>query len=145
MNVKNIPGLLLLMLFCALPAQGGERLRFSPPDTMGKDASALIPSSAGRDALLAAVDLNGDAGDEYILKKGGLDCSQDIGCPYTVHALKDGAWITIGTFTGFNLLISDKTTYGIRDILVYTFPYNDFKSERYAWNPAKFGYEKKSD
>lgn len=146
MRVKTVTGLVLLTLVCgAFPALAGERVRFSIPEQTDEEAAALIPALERDGTLAARVDLNGDARPEFIMKDGGQSCTPDKGCPYTVHARKNGEWIKIGAFEGFNILISDKTTYGIRDILVYTLPYNDFKSERYAWVPARYEYEKKAD
>ncbi len=92
--------------------------------------------------LIAAIDLNNDSIDEFLVKPKNLsDCPEKPLCPNQIIAFRDYAPILIGNFDAHKILISDKKTYGIRHIIVYNTPYNDFKSETARWSPYKYRFE----
>lgn len=92
--------------------------------------------------VLAEMDLNGDAIDEYIIRPESDEyCPALPLCPYYVTAFQKHEPIIIGQFNAHKMLISDKKTYGIRQIIVYNIPHNDFTFETSSWNPYRFSYE----
>lgn len=92
---------------------------------------------------VSRIDLNNDGRDELILKTEADDCDARRGCDYLVAAEKSSHWIQLGRIKAFNILVSDKRTYGVRDLIVYNIPNNDFESVRYVWKPKSFKYEEK--
>ena len=91
--------------------------------------------------LLAEIDLNGDAINEYVIKpESKTYCPALPLCPYYVTAFQEHEPIIIGKFNAHKMLISDKKTYGIRQIIVYNVPHNDFTSKTASWNPYSFSY-----
>lgn len=92
--------------------------------------------------LIATIDLNNDAIDEYIVKPASTkNCINRPLCTHQVAAFRDRKPILLGEFDAHKMLISDKKSYGIKNIIVYNVPYNDFKSETAIWNPFNFRFE----
>lgn len=140
----------LLAILCLLiptkSAHSFERLRFQPVDSY-KEKTVLafikthnkIPDES---YLLATTDLNDDFIDEYILRpQFEGSCPNKPLCPYQIVAFQDHEPILIGQFDAHKILISDKKTYGIRHLIVYNGPHNDFKHETAIWNPFAFRFK----
>ncbi len=133
-----------LFLACALyglPAYSAEMLRFKP-GYLPKTIAVTMQEQMLEDAWeVSNVDLNDDGPEESILKTKREYCHGDDGCLYVIAARKQDEWIKLGTFKAFNILVSDRRTYGIRDLIVYSVPNNDFESVHYVWNPKAYQYE----
>jgi len=90
---------------------------------------------------LAKIDLNADALAEYIARPSRPACRKMVFCPYAIVAFKNKSPILLNRIEAKNLMISAKKTYGIRDLIVYTDPRNDFRAQTFSWNPFSFRFE----
>ena len=85
---------------------------------------------------IAHIDLNGDGADEYITKN--KDCSSKEGfCSYNIFGLNNSSVYKLGTLEAHTLMISDQRSYGIRQLIAYQNPINDFDYSIYRWDPAQ--------
>lgn len=134
----------LLMLLIALPAQAQETLAFKDPADSYREKQILTflenKSVPGKPWLLATIDLNGDNLDEYVARQDSQECSNSPFCSHYILAFRADTPILIGEFYARKVLISGKKTYGIRQILVYNHPHNDFRAENYIWSPETFRF-----
>ena len=138
--------LLVLSLLSPATAFALENLRFKQAQSYKQvqmiDLITNHTKKAETSYVLAEIDLNGDSIDEYVIKpESNADCPALPLCPYYVTAFQKHEPIIIGKFNAHKMLISDKKTYGIRQIIVYNVPHNDFTSETSSWNPHSFSYE----
>lgn len=138
--------LILYLLIWPNASLAEEKLRFEPAKSY-KDRQVLnfttdLAESNVKNYVLAHTDLNNDAIDEYIIKPASIaDCSQKPLCPIIVVAFQEHKPILIAQFDAHKILISNKKTYGIRDIIVYNNRYNDFQFQTLNWSPYSFQYE----
>ena len=138
--------LLILSLLSPTTALALENLRFKQAQSYKQvqmiDFIINHTENSEIPYVLAEIDLNGDSIDEYIIKpESGANCPAFPLCPYYVTAFQKHDPIIIGKFNAHKMLISDKKTYGIRQIIVYNTPHNDFTSKTSSWNPYDFSYE----
>ena len=136
MIIKGLAAATLLLFFCAPSAQASEILRFS--EEIPPQMKIFSP------AHVNATDLNNDGKNEFILKTARSSCDEG-GCTHLIKAQKNAQWITLGTIHAHKIKVSDKTHYGVRDILAYTDAHNDFAPSRYVWNPKTFAYDRKDN
>ena len=125
--------LFLACALCGTVAHSAEYLRFdsgTPPHTLLGTLAEYAPGDAWD---VSAIDLNDDGIDENILKTRSEFCDDTAGCQYIIAGRKQGEWIRLGGLKAFNILVSDRRTYGIRDLIVYNSTYNDFESVLYVW------------
>jgi len=90
-------------------------------------------------ALIAAVDLNDDFIDEFIIKP--LNCTKGVFCRHVIVAYMDRAPIIIGEFDAHQITILEKKDYGIKRLTVYNRKNNDFSSNSAFWDPTNFKYQ----
>ena len=91
---------------------------------------------------VAKTDLNNDAIEEYILRPlNKSDCPKAPICPHYIVAQQNHEYILLGKFDAHKMLISNKKAYGIRDIIVYNTPHNDFSYKTAVWNPFSYRFE----
>lgn len=133
--------LLLSFLITPVMAQSYEALRFRPAENYKqKQIIQFIKNktqTADISEKISKIDLNNDLIDEYIVKQG---CAPARLCQYFITAFENHTPILIGRFDAHKILISDKKDYGIRQIIVYNQPHNDFTHATAIWNPHKFEY-----
>lgn len=134
--------LFVVIFFASMEARAMETLRFKKAESYKeKKVVEFVQKTNKINNLIASVDLNNDALDEYIIKPASpKDCSAPPLCSHQIIALQDREPILIGKFDAHKMLVSNKKTYGIRDIIVYNIPYNDFKSETATWSPFHFRF-----
>ncbi len=89
----------------------------------------------------APADLNGDGLKEFILKN--KDCKAQTLCEYKVLAYSHSETLTLAEFKAQQIALSDHYTSGVRDILVYNNPLNDYAHTIYAWNAANSKFVEK--
>ena len=101
----------------------------------------LFKNSSARDVVstydfqeIAAVDLNSDSLDEFILKDG----------VFKVLAQSNGKIIEIGEIDAVKIMLSYKHSHGVRDILAFSSADNDFEYDVYRWDIDKLRYTHKS-
>lgn len=140
----------ILLLFGSLYAPNSVMafgsLRFVPATSYKeKEVISFVKEhndALGVEYLLAPIDLNNDAIDEYIIKpKSMKDCPARPLCSYQIIAHQNHKPILIGQFDAHKVRIGDKKTYGIRQVILYNEPHNDFKTATALWNPYSFRFE----
>lgn len=139
--------LLTVMCLTALNnAYAFQALRFSAPSSY-KETEALNFGLKQSDNpkvehVIAAVDLNNDAIDEYIIRpRSNHNCPKRPLCSYQIVAYQNHAPILIGKFDTHKVRIADKKDYGVQQVILYNEPHNDFKTTTARWNPFSFRFE----
>lgn len=144
MRVLGLAIFCMLGLCWSVPAQAVEAVTFQKPSSFTIIPAAIAQGKDKQSAEFIQTDLNKDGAKEWIVRETGSKCTANTGCPYFVYAQKNREWIEIGSFSAFKILIADKTEYGVRNILVYNLPLNDFATVTYGWSPEKYRYELRS-
>ncbi|MCB9979026.1 MAG: hypothetical protein H6862_05435 [Rhodospirillales bacterium] len=134
-------------------ARASESLSFSADinaEPMGRRALDLLTSAAPEVAAIrgsfpsvARGELNADGTPEIFLR---LDFSPEfcpLGCTplVFVFARHDESLRMIARFAAFQVRMADDVTSGVRDLMVYADPKNDFIWTRYVWTPVSHRYE----
>ena len=135
--------LIALATVCSGKALANEALQYHSPDSYKENQVKELISKQNQSFtyVLAPVDLNGDAVDEFVVRPENPEaCSDKPLCPYHIVAFKEQEPIIIGDFLAHKLLISDKKSYGIRDIIVYNQKSNDYEHVTAAWDAYYFYY-----
>lgn len=136
----------LLCLWCLVApvAAAQETVKFAPAQSYKhQQAIEFIQKNVvtTNDMQLAQVDLNDDFIDEYILKPvDTAQCANTPLCPHYIIAWQDDALILIGQFNAKKLVIGTKKDYGVRQLILYNHPYNDYRTVTTYWNPHRFQY-----
>ena len=87
---------------------------------------------------LAAVDLNGDGVEEWILGQHTTpSCESDANCAFTIGGLSEGEIVLLGEMRGGKIGVSDEKLYGVHKLLVYNEKNNDFAYQNYVWTPTE--------
>ena len=139
---KALPIFLLVLLVTAAPARASENLIFKPAESHYKSrivaafVETLDPNEKGP-FLVAKTDLNGDDVPEYFVKSTK---SSDLKNHWII-ALKRRTPTFLTKIPAKKIVVSDKKTYGIRKLIVYNRPENDFRKEIFVWNPIPFRFE----
>lgn len=119
-------------------------------DPLGARALALLTDAApevaairGSVPFVARGELNGDATPEIFLKFEFFPEYCPLGCTplVFVFAEREDALQMIARFSAFQVRIADEVTFGVRDLMVYADPKNDFSWTRYVWGPVSHRYE----
>lgn len=129
------------------PAKASEPLLFNySPNPLEQKYLHLLTENSDLDNYeIAAVDLNKDGVQEFILKN--KTCNASVGankhyCQYMVAAFKnDKEFMSLGEFTSKTLILSNNFFKGIRDLHVYNRQENDYDYNIARWNPEISGYE----
>lgn len=134
-------------------ARASESLSFSADmnaDPMGQRALDLLTSAVPEIAAIrgsvpsvARGELNADGTPEIFLR---FDFSPEfcpLGCTplVFVFAGNEESLRMIARFPAFQVRMADDVTSGVRDLMVYADPKNDFIWTRYVWTPVSHRYE----
>ncbi len=103
-----------------------EALTFTHKDSLQKGRAAKLLSHYDFEQF-AAVDLNNDSIDEYILKTTKDEA-------FEVLALGDDKLISLGVINARKLMVSDSRTNGVRSLFGFSDPNNDFEYDIYTWD-----------
>jgi hypothetical protein len=91
---------------------------------------------------IAPIDLNDDFINEYVVTLDNPQkCNKNNLCAHYIIAFSNHEPVNIGQFDAHKILISNKKSYGIHDIIVYNDTYNDFQNITARWNPFNFSYK----
>lgn len=89
-----------------------------------------------RPFLIAAVDLNGDGVNEWIVRQDPTPaCESNADCSFMIGGVSEGHAALLGEMRGGKIGVSDEKLYGVRKLLVYNEKSNDFAYQTYAWKP----------
>ncbi len=89
---------------------------------------------------IAKNDLNDDGIDETIVITNTCETSTEI-CQIYVLANLDISPALLGRINAKNIAISNQSSYGVRDLLVYNNAKNDYDYEIMRWNPKQSTYQ----
>lgn len=121
----------------------------APDDALALRALSLlenaVPEVAALNATEAAVaraNLNGDATPELLLRVVFLAqaCSGPCRDLFFVFVERDGELRLVARLSAFDLRIADTLTGGVRDLMVYADPGNDYGWTKYVWDPSSRRY-----
>jgi hypothetical protein len=122
-----------------------DKLRFQDAENYKQNQIIDFVKTKTRNSLiefhLAPIDLNDDLIDEYVVKPHNInDCANAPLCLNYIVAFKARKPILLGQFDAHKILVSNKKTYGVRDLIVYNVNRNDFKYDTAHWNPFESLY-----
>lgn len=143
--MKYLLPFFILLILAPTNVNANDKLRFQAPDNYKQNQIIdFVKTLAETDATalhLAPVDLNNDMIDEYVVKPiSERNCSQAPLCANYVIAFKARVPILLGKFDAHKILVSNKKTYGVHDLIVYNVRRNDFKFNTANWTPSKSLY-----
>ncbi len=99
----------------------------------------LKDSSLPSDYLVAHTDLNKDGIDEHILKP--KHCSdRSYNCQHIVIAEKEDHIVLLAKIRAREIMIATTYSYGIKDIMAFTNPVNEYNFDIYMWSPKEKTY-----
>ncbi len=87
---------------------------------------------------IAATDLNKDGLNEYIVKD--KNCTPKQGCTFKIIAQNSEELIALTEIKALRLMLGDSYANGVRNLLAFQSPENDFKHHVYSWNPEQSRY-----
>jgi hypothetical protein len=129
------------MLLSALPARADEPLTFR---SAGSDfhqkllADYLLQTQGAEGPFLTAQgDLNGDGITEHFLKSEKTSPVADV----YLLGVKHREVTLLGKIPARKIEITDKKQWGVRRLVVYNDPGNDFRSQIWVWNPWDFQFQ----
>ena len=107
-----------------------------------KISSFLSSANSGNFEIkhIAKNDLNDDGIDETIVITNTCETSSEI-CHIYLLANLDVSPALLGYINAKNIAISNQSTYGVRDLLVYNNAKNDYDYEIMRWNPKQSTYQ----
>lgn len=116
----------------ALPVQSAETIHFK-----GLDTPRLQKLFQNKEHIdIATIDLNEDGLNEFITKPKGCDGL----CDFKILADVDGTLLSLGTLAAHNLLLGNAYSHGVRDLLVFNDPANDYNYTVYVWESEHSQY-----
>ncbi len=108
------------------------RERYDAGDT-AEEAQAKGPFA------LASADLNGDGIDEWVARRisplAPDPCEARADCLFVVLGLQRREPVTLGTVKASRVEISGDRIYGVRKLMIYNSPDNDYTYKLYSWDP----------
>jgi hypothetical protein len=106
----------------------------------------IIPSIS-QDTIppIAVVDLNEDGITEFIVKT--TNCSEGAQnlCDYVIVGQVSEDYMSLGTLRGQRLILGQDYTNGVRNLLLFANPVNDFDYDIYVWGAKHAQYVLKSN
>jgi len=84
---------------------------------------------------IAATDLNGDGVSEWIVSSGQQGCERRAACRIHVMGLRLGRPALLGAMNSGKIALSPEKAYGVRRLMLYNNPSNDFTHQLYSWSP----------
>ncbi len=143
----------LLAFFTPLPAAGAAHaapaspLIFRDKARDAREESVIAALAASNHILadlpyqIAAIDLNHDGADEWIVRQDRMSaCEAAAACRYYIVGISKNRPLVIGSIEAGKIVVSREKLYGISVLYVYDDPGNDFEFRRYRWNPQRSAY-----
>lgn len=131
------------VLGTASVAHAAEKLRFDAP--ISRSSFERIKQFTSNNLGLsvdsyeiAPADLNDDGLYEYVLKP--KHCGQS--CSFNIVAEARKEIVPLADIQGVNIVLGNETSHGVRNILVFESPTNDFDYTLYTWHPMSSSYRK---
>jgi len=127
---------IFVAVFMSAPeVYAAERVRFVDKDDFNQASAQSLLSEKAFDAV-AAVDLNGDDIDEFILETDHTANSKT----YNIWASANSGLISLASIQSQNIMISDERVDGVRSILSFSNTNDDFDYDVYEWDISRTQY-----
>lgn len=121
-----------VLAFAPSTANTAESLAFTDKNLIeNKDLEKVL--SSYEYLQFAPVDLNNDSISEYILITDTLN-------EFEIIAIKDDLPVSLGTIDALKLMVSHDQTHGVRSLLVFSDPKNDYDYDVYKWDAINSSY-----
>ncbi|MEZ5813808.1 MAG: hypothetical protein R3E13_03675 [Alphaproteobacteria bacterium] len=114
-----------------IPRSSFEKIKFYASNALGEDIQNFD---------IGKTDLNNDGLDEFITRS--KNCEKTLKCRFYIFAETNDSILSLGTFEGKNLLLGNEFRHGIRNLLIFNNPSNDFDYHLYTWHPETSAYRK---
>lgn len=139
---------LILLFLClttaagaAFAAQEKPRYRDDVRDIREQEIVEMLVTKGLQQDLpfrIAALDLNGDGVDEWIVRQdGSSNCKAQASCKFYIAGLSERKPALLALITAGELEIMTDRLYGINKLAVYKNPNSDYDFRTYAWTPEK--------
>lgn len=127
----------------AFHANAAENLRYDHPIPRSsfERIKAFTHSDLGTSIdsyEIARADLNDDGLYEFVLKP--KECQTT--CRYNIVAESSKKIVMLADIRGSNIVLGNEFSHGVRNILVFESPTNDFDYTLYTWHPMSSSYRK---
>ncbi|MCB9982129.1 MAG: hypothetical protein H6861_00425 [Rhodospirillales bacterium] len=147
MNLKihtsfYIQGLFVLMLG-ASAAHAMENLHYNNvlSRSSAEKINAFTAAHLGKDISgldIAEADLNGDGLNEFIVRT--KDCAQTERCNHIILGETDDTVLDLGKIEALRIMLGNDYEHGVRNLLVFDNPENDFAFTLYRWDDEQSRY-----
>ncbi len=133
-------------------AAASESLSFGPltgDDSQGLRAVRMLEDAApeavaldGSVVRVARAELNGDAQSELVVRIdfSGPACARRCRSLFFVFVDRDGEMRLVARLGAFDLRVADSVKGGVRSLMVYNDPGNDYAWAPYVWEPTARRY-----
>jgi len=127
----------------AFQANAAETLRYDHPIPRSsferiKDFARSNLGSPITSYEIARADLNDDGLYEFVLKPKACNTT----CRYNIVAESSKNIVMLGDIRGSNIALGNEFSHGVRNLLVFESPTNDFDYTLYTWHPMSSSYRK---
>ena len=142
MILSRFKTLMVFVGICAfaLPSYAGESIDFIDKSAF-KDMRIVRTLSQHSFSQIAAIDLNNDSIDEYIL----ADPLDGMHYQYEIIASIDKGVASLGKLKGTKLMAAYDTHHGVRNLLGFDDVKNDYEYEVYQWDAASSRFVRERD
>ena len=132
-------GAFILVSLTGTTAHGLEKIIYN--QSISKSSSLLIYRFLDTEDNLdiARVDLNEDGLNEFIVRDAACGNTGDF-CDFDVLAEDKGKIISLGHIRARTLVLGNQYSAGVRHILAYQNPVNDYSYAVYVWEPERSRY-----
>ncbi len=113
----------------SIPRSSFERIKLFTDSTLGQSIDAFE---------IAKTDLNDDGLYEFVIRQ--KEC--EVLCRYSIVAESSKTIVPLGDLRGSNIVLGNEFSHGVRNLLVFESPTNDFDYTLYTWHPMSSSYRK---
>ena len=101
----------------------------------------IIPSlSVEKPPEIAAIDLNEDGIREFVVRANDCDGNTGVTCEHIIIGEVSKGYIVLGKLNGTRVLLGQDYTNGVRNLLLFSNPVNDFDYDVYVWGAKQAQY-----
>ena len=138
--------MVILLTSTERPAFAIEELSYVPVNDIGPSLRLQLNAflkqnfnSDSSDYVMAETDLNGDNLLEHILKRKNCGQYTNI-CTHLIIAEKEDELALLSKISAKHLMVGDDESYGIKNLLAFKNPTNDYDFDIYVWSPREKMY-----
>ena len=126
---------MLCVILTPTTSHAADLISFTEKEAF-KDIRASRLLASYNFAQIAAIDLNNDSIDEYILSKNSNNLSKE----YNVLALTDDGAVSLATISAQKLMLAYDQNAGVRSILGFSDADNDYEYDIYTWDAMRSSF-----